>query len=113
MSKLSDWWTKRRKQSASNDKTDNPFKDVKLLHQDMGEFDKISVAVEATQDLDAFALKEVFAQIISFELAKTDSITISSSKDDDSSEYFGTIIVLKHCFGLDHWPTEEEIEALK
>lgn len=74
----------------------NPFRDVKILHQDTDSAEFIVVSFDCTEELDPFALEETIAELIAAELVKTHCISIvkTTTYEDSSITYTGRIAVL-------------------
>lgn len=73
----------------------NPFQDIKIIHEDRGRLENISVSLDSVEELDSSALESTIAQLIAAELVKTHCIDISKVTDSNNIvHYVGKIVVV-------------------
>lgn len=81
---------------------DNPFRDIRIMHQTDQDAENICVSIDSSEVLDESALKDVLAELIAAELVKLDVIDLISDDSTDGINYMGCLSVLRSSIRRNH-----------
>ena len=75
----------------------NPFKDVKIIHEEQEDYETLIVQLDTTEELNIDALEQLISELISADMIKNNLINITTHRSGNSDDirYEGSITI-KH-----------------